>query len=46
MKAIVVREHGGVERLERCDLPDPIASEDLDTLSRLPDVLARATRNW
>jgi len=24
MKAIVVREHGGVERLERVDLPDPV----------------------
>jgi len=25
MKAIVVREHGGVERLERSDFPDPVA---------------------
>ena len=24
MKAIVIREHGGVERLEKSDLPDPI----------------------
>jgi len=25
MKAILIREHGGVERLERCEVPDPVA---------------------
>jgi NADPH:quinone reductase-like Zn-dependent oxidoreductase len=28
MKAIVVREHGGVERLEKTEVPDPVAGPD------------------
>ena len=28
MKAIVIREHGGVERLEASELPDPVAQPD------------------
>lgn len=28
MKAIVIREHGGVERLERAEVPDPVPQPD------------------